>query len=152
MFEHYKGQSLLALYDAIGCLAEHLGDALKQPAVHEVLMPLLTKKWTQVQDSDKSLCPLFECFEAVTIALGPGIEPYAKGIFDRCIAIVRSTYYQLKESDENSFVEKEFLIRAVDLLSALFNALGAKSEQLTVGSELIMLIIELIRQEDLLIK
>ena len=89
VIDGYQGASLVSLYDCISCLAEVLGEHLRNEQVVNLLMPLLSKKWSVIQDNDKKLLPLFECFEMVIVSLGDVfIEPHILPIYERCLNIL----------------------------------------------------------------
>jgi hypothetical protein len=69
-------------------------------------------------------------------------EPYSRPVLERCIKIINNVLTQIKDSDDNKFIDKEFLIRSIDLLSALFVALEERSEALITGTNFISLILE----------
>ena len=46
--------------DAVGTLADAVGNALQNPVYVEILMPPLTKRWSKLQDNDDDLVPLLE--------------------------------------------------------------------------------------------
>ncbi|KZO90594.1 ARM repeat-containing protein [Calocera viscosa TUFC12733] len=126
-FAKYQHKNLLILYDAIGTLADSVGEALNRPACIEVLLPALEQKWSALQDDDDDLIPLMECLSSVTVATGPGFSPYAPAVFQRCLRIVHEAlvryqaYMQNPDMDEP---EKSYLIVSLDLLSGLVQALG----------------------------
>ncbi len=51
---------MLILYDAVGTLADSVGEALNQPELIEVLMPPLVSRWNQISDDDNGIFPLLE--------------------------------------------------------------------------------------------
>lgn len=71
--------NLLILYDAIGTLAESVGDALGQtPELVGTIMPPLVAKWHTIVDDDRDLLPLLECLHNVALALKDSFLPYCK--------------------------------------------------------------------------
>ena len=70
VLDSYRGAALIALFDCVATLAEVMGQRLRSREIVDVLIPLLSKKWQQMSDSDKRLLPLFECFEQVIHAVG----------------------------------------------------------------------------------
>jgi transportin-1 len=76
-FGRYQAKNLLMLYDAIGTLADSVGNHLNKPVSHvmvmqanlkyscpqdyiKLLMPPLIAKWNALKDEDKDLFPLLE--------------------------------------------------------------------------------------------
>lgn len=59
-FHRYQQKNLLILYDAIGTLADAVGNALNQPQHINILMPPLIAKWQSVDDLDPDIIPLLE--------------------------------------------------------------------------------------------
>ena len=77
LIDRYKGAGLIALFDCVATLAEVMGQRLRHQEIADVLIPLISRKWQALPDSDKRLLPLFECFEQVIHALGGVfIEPH----------------------------------------------------------------------------
>ena len=56
-------------------------------------------------------------------ALGPVIEPYAMGIYQRCCRILGNYVLKSKEDQDNVYTLSNFMIRAMDLLTSIFSAL-----------------------------
>lgn len=59
-------------------------------------MPLLSKKWNEIPDNNRTLFSLFECFELVIVAIGPLFEPYAANVYQRCIKILSNVLISYK--------------------------------------------------------
>ena len=75
--DRMRGAALISMFDCVGTLAEVLGTRLQSQQVADVLIPLISRKWQVLDDSDKKLLPLFECFEQVITALGEDLlTPY----------------------------------------------------------------------------
>jgi hypothetical protein len=68
-FGKYQRRNLRILYDAIGTLADAVGNELNNAKYLEILMPPLIAKWQQLPDSDKDLFPLLECFTSIAQVL-----------------------------------------------------------------------------------
>ncbi|XP_026446059.1 transportin-1-like [Papaver somniferum] len=90
-------RNLRIVYDAVGTLADAVGEELNQPRCLEILMPPLISKWQQLANSDKDLFPLLECFTSIA-----QVDPAS--------AVV--------------LYEKEFVVCSLDLLSGLAEGLG----------------------------
>ncbi|KAK6054147.1 HEAT repeat protein [Cooperia oncophora] len=52
-FGIYQAKNLLILYDAVGTLANSVGNALSEPMYVQVLMPPLMEKWQRLGNDDK---------------------------------------------------------------------------------------------------
>ncbi|KAG8714513.1 hypothetical protein FRC08_011841 [Ceratobasidium sp. 394] len=128
-FQKYQAKNLLILYDAIGTLADAVGNALNRPEALEVLMPPLVERWGRLGNEDEDLIPLLECLSSVTVACGTGFLPYAEPVFKRCVEIVHSSLLQYQafqqSPDTRAEPDKVFLIVALDLLSGLTQGLGS---------------------------
>ncbi|KAL5788948.1 hypothetical protein ACOSP7_005897 [Xanthoceras sorbifolium] len=136
-FGKYQRRNLRIVYDAIGTLADAVGDALNQPACLEILMPPLIAKWQQLPNSDKDLFPLLECFTSIAQALGSGFAQFAQPVFQRCIDIIQNQ--QLAKVNPVSAgvqYDKEFIVCSLDLLSGLVEGLGSGIESLVAQSNL----------------
>jgi transportin-1 len=59
-FSKYQQKNLLILYDAIGTLADSVGESLNNAALVEILMPPLIAKWNSLDDADEDIIPLLE--------------------------------------------------------------------------------------------
>lgn len=135
-FSKYQQKNLLILYDAIGTLADSVGEGLNNPALIEILMPPLIEKWNRLTDSDEDIIPLLECLSSVTIAASESFAKYAVPVYERCLKMVQacladywawtSNPAQLDEPD------KTFLIVSLDLLSGLTQGLKANMSDLIV--------------------
>lgn len=64
-FNGYQAKNMLILYDAIGTLAEAVGDELNKPEFINILMPPLLLRWNKLQDDDRNIFPLLECLTSV---------------------------------------------------------------------------------------
>ncbi|KAL7269399.1 hypothetical protein RUND412_007943 [Rhizina undulata] len=129
----YKNRNMFILYDCVQTLAEHVGDALGEKNIVDVLMPALLSRWSKVKDDSREIFPLLECLSYVATALGRKFSPYAGPIFHRCIAIIHQNLeLQLAYSRNPTLDEpdKDFLVTSLDLLSAIIQALDGSSAEL----------------------
>ncbi|KAF9899437.1 hypothetical protein BX616_003033, partial [Lobosporangium transversale] len=137
-FSTYQQKNLLILYDAIGTLADSVGNALNKKEYIDLLMPCLIEKWQKLQDDDRDLFPLFECLSSVTTALGQGFLPFAPPVFERCVKIVHANLMQAQMHAQNPEIpapDKDFMIVALDLLSGLTQGLNTSVESLVASSQ-----------------
>ncbi|WVN86972.1 uncharacterized protein L203_102147 [Cryptococcus depauperatus CBS 7841] len=127
-FNKYQQKNLLILYDAIGTLADHVGNAMGQPAYLEILMPPLIDRWQKLSDNDPDLVPLLECLSSVSIAAGSTFAAYTPPVYQRCLNIIHSTLqtYQAFDQDPDNVEEPDrtFIVVALDLLSGLVQGMG----------------------------
>lgn len=138
-FSRYQTKNLMILYDAVGTLADAVGNSLNQPDLIGALMPALISKWQNLDDDNPDLIPLLECMSSVVIAIGDGFVNFAAPVFQRCAKIIHTTlaHYSSWQSNPNAYEEpdKTFLVVALDLLSGLTQGLGANITPLYESSQ-----------------
>ncbi|KAF5443757.1 hypothetical protein F2P56_036291 [Juglans regia] len=142
-FGKYQRRNLRIVYDAIGTLADAVGEELNQSKYLDILMPPLIAKWQQLSNSDKDIFPLLECFTSVAQALGNGFSQFAEPVFQRCISIIQTQ--ELAKVDSVSAgvqYDKEFVVCCLDLLSGLAEGLGSGIESLVSHSNLRELLLQ----------
>ncbi|CAF0785363.1 unnamed protein product [Didymodactylos carnosus] len=143
-FRKYQAKNLLILYDAIGTLADSVGNHLNRTEYIQILMPPLIERWNSLANDDKDLFPLLECLSSIATALQQGFLPYCEPVFVRCILLVQQTIESTTmaqgtaQTTEQS--DKDFMIVALDLLSGLAEGLGSNIEQLVEQSNLLTLL------------
>ncbi|KAG8501956.1 hypothetical protein CXB51_000207 [Gossypium anomalum] len=148
-FGKYQRRNLRIVYDAIGTLADAVGEKLNQPVYLEILMPPLIAKWQQVSNSDKDLFRLLECFTSIAQALGTGFFQFDQPVFQRCINIIQTQ--QLAKVDPISAgvqYDKEFIVCSLDLLSGLTEGLQGGIESLVAQSNLRDLLLQCCMDDD----
>eukprot|EP00347_Sterkiella_histriomuscorum_P007650 403348104 len=148
----YKGNALVLLLDAIGQMAQSLGENIRNESIISQLMPILNKKYMDIDDESKIIFPLFECFESVVSALGPLSEPFSKPIFERCVNIIQKFMNKVKEDPDSLFTESEYFVGSIDLISFLFSAIGSKAQQLVVQTNFLAMLYELLQLKNNLVK
>ncbi|VDL19318.1 unnamed protein product [Hymenolepis diminuta] len=140
----YQHKNLIILYDAIGTLADSVGNNLNKQEYEDLLMPALFAKWNSLKDDDKDLFPLLECLSSVATALGVGFLPYCAPVFNRCVALVEKTiqqsYASAQQPDLYEPPDKDFMVVSLDLLSGIAEGLGSQIEPLMANSNLISLL------------
>jgi transportin-1 len=137
-FAKYKDRNMFILYDCVQTLAEHVGPALAQEELVNMLMPALITRWSKVSDQSREMFPLLECLSYVATALGNHFSRFAPGIFARCISIIHRNLEESIMAETNPAMEvpdKDFLVCSLDLLSAMIQALNPpESAQLVAGT------------------
>ena len=170
-FRKYQAKNLLILYDAVGTLADSVGNQLNRPEYIEKLMPPLIDKWNALRDEDKNLFPLLECLSSVATALQIGFLPFCEPVFKRCLSLVKMTLdqaeahqqqqqqqlqqaqqqQQQQQQDMSSGViavdlpDKDFMVVALDLLSGLAEGLGSLIAPLVATSNILTLLYQCTR-------
>ncbi|CAK8675659.1 unnamed protein product [Clavelina lepadiformis] len=150
-FNKYQHKNLLILYDAIGTLADSVGNHLNKAEFIHMLMPPLIEKWNSLRDEDKDLFPLLECLSSVATALQSGFLPYCEPVFHRCVNLVQNTLTQsmnyMQNQEQYEPPDKDFMIVALDLLSGLAEGLGSGIEQLVQSSSLLPLMYQCMQDQ-----
>ncbi|TRY69340.1 hypothetical protein TCAL_10188 [Tigriopus californicus] len=145
-FQKYQHKNLLILYDAIGTLADSVGQHLNQSEYINLLMPPLIEKWNMLKDEDKDLFPLLECLSSVATALQEGFLPYSEPVYRRCVSLIEQTLTQhaayLQNAEQFDQPDKEFMIVALDLLSGLAEGLDVHIESLVSTSNIMHLLFQ----------
>lgn len=128
-------KNLLILYDTIGTLADSVGNHLNKPEYIQMLMPPLILKWDSLNDHDKDLFPLLECFSSVATALQTGFLPYCEPVFVKCLNLIEETMKNNLVSSKvyhchsvSKFLtclqSKDSMIVSLDVMSGLAEGLG----------------------------
>ncbi|KAK4318649.1 hypothetical protein Pmani_010366 [Petrolisthes manimaculis] len=145
-FKKYQAKNLLILYDAIGTLADSVGNYLNKEEYIQMLIPLLIEKWNVLKDEDKDLFPLLECLSSVTRALQSGFLPYCGPVYQRCVSLMEQTLNQSMAHTQNpgqfEAADKNFIIVSLELLSGLAEGLNGHVGQLVQQSNIMQLLFQ----------
>ena len=83
-----QAKNLLILYDAIGTLADSVGNYLNKEDYIQMLMPPLIEKWNMLKDEDKDLFPLLEVNLLINVNLNTSNGALFLSVsFQRCDCI-----------------------------------------------------------------
>ena len=117
---------MISLFDCVATLAEVLGSRLRKQEVIDVLMPLLSRKWQQLPDSDKRLLPLFECFQMVIHAIGGDlIHAHLLPIFERCTRILQGVLQTVRADPKDGWnLSTPIFLRSSELISTILMTLS----------------------------
>ena len=130
-FTKYHSRNLFILYDALGTLAENVGDAFCQPEFVQLIMPPLIHKWHELSNEDTGIFALLECMSSVASALGPAFMPYTEPVFERAIALIKKTAHEkelaTRDPNAHDVPDTDFMIVALDLLSGVVQGVGKAS-------------------------
>jgi len=137
-FGKYQAKNLLILYDAIGTLADAVGEELNRPEYVNILMPPLIQRWDALADDDKALFGLLECFTSIAQALTVGFQPFAQPVFTRCLRLVEGALLADEQARRGACEppDKEFVVCALDLISGMTEGMGPSMDVLVAPSTL----------------
>ncbi|KAI8801293.1 armadillo-type protein [Cladochytrium replicatum] len=146
--EAYQRRNLLNLYDVIATLADSVGRNLANDmCINSLLLPLLAR-WQAMQPDDRDMLPLLECLAALISATGPAFERFAPDVWKQCLDLITFTFQREQNrqhllaqaangdaaaraeveaqgiADVEDVEDRDFVILALDLLSAITQALN----------------------------
>ncbi|KAM3513211.1 hypothetical protein MY11210_003153 [Beauveria gryllotalpidicola] len=136
-FQRYKDRNMYILYDCVQTLAEQVGPTLATPHIAKQLLDALLARYNMMNDESREMFPLLECLSYVALAMDTAFAPYAGPIFQRCINIIHNNLEQSLASVTNASIDapdKDFLITALDLLSAIIQALSPEQASRLVSN------------------
>ncbi|PMB68051.1 Transportin-1 [Beauveria bassiana] len=136
-FQRYKDRNMYILYDCVQTLAEQVGPTLATPHIAKQLLDALLARYNMMNDESREMFPLLECLSYVALAMDTAFAPYAGPIFQRCINIIHNNLEQSLASVTNTSIDapdKDFLITALDLLSAIIQALSPEQASQLVSN------------------
>lgn len=138
-FQKYKDKNMYILYDCLQTLADNVGSDMARPELVDLLMPVLIQRWNKIQDDSREMFPLLGCLGYIAMAYGDAFSQFAPPIFDRCIKLTFSNLQQhmaFMSGQAADQPDKDFIVTALDLLSAIIQAIpSSKSAQLVGDSQ-----------------
>ncbi|KAL1497591.1 hypothetical protein ABEB36_008524 [Hypothenemus hampei] len=156
-FERFQCRSLYLLYDAIGALAQSVGNHLSDMDYVSKLLPPLMQKFNETDHYyDDHLVAVLECLANVIPALEVSFLPYAEVIFCHCLQLINDTLIACINYQEhpNEFdpPDKEAMSVAHDVLYSM--ALGLKTHfvKFITNSNLLFLLFTTIQDNSNLIR
>ncbi|KAJ8967113.1 hypothetical protein NQ314_003086 [Rhamnusium bicolor] len=129
-FERFHCRSLYLLYDAIGVLAQSVGNHLSKEEYVNKLLPPLMNKFTELNNFyDDHFIAVLECLSNVIPALEVSFLPYSETVYLHCLQLINDTLiacinYQ-QYPNEYDPPDKEPMNVAHDVLYSM--ALGLKT-------------------------
>jgi transportin-1 len=121
-FHTYQAKNFLILLDAINTVVSVVGDQLMQePKYREMILGPLLARWNEAcedennPDNNAELRSIMECLTSLAISLRTEFQSYAKGIFDRCLHLMKSSLEYLQDEPDEQH-PKDVLISAIDLV------------------------------------
>lgn len=138
-FQRYKDKNMYVLYDCLQTLADNVGNEMAKPELVDLLMPVLIQRWNQIADESREMFPLLGCLGYIALAYGDAFAQFAPPMFERCTKLIFANLQQYMAFMANQAVDqpdKDFIVTALDLLSAIIQAIEpAKSARLVVSSQ-----------------
>lgn len=138
-FERYKDKNMYILYDCLQTLADSVGSEMAKPELINLLMPTLINRWNKIDDQSREMFPLLGCLSYIAMAYGNNFAAFADPIFDRCIKLIFSSLQQYLAFNTGQSIDqpdKDFIVTALDLLSAIIQAIEpSKSSQLVLNAQ-----------------
>ena len=138
-FQRYKDKNMYILYDCLQTLADSVGSDMAKEDLVSLLMPVLIDRWNKIADSSREMFPLLGCLGYIAIAYGDTFAQFAPPIFSRCIKLIFSNLQQHMAYQSGQSVDepdKDFIVTALDLLSAIIQAISpAASTSLVQSSQ-----------------
>eukprot|EP00008_Paramoeba_atlantica_P009952 CAMPEP_0201479834 /NCGR_PEP_ID=MMETSP0151_2-20130828/4473_1 /ASSEMBLY_ACC=CAM_ASM_000257 /TAXON_ID=200890 /ORGANISM="Paramoeba atlantica, Strain 621/1 / CCAP 1560/9" /LENGTH=807 /DNA_ID=CAMNT_0047861515 /DNA_START=304 /DNA_END=2727 /DNA_ORIENTATION=+ len=135
-FERYQAKNFLILLDAINTFVNAVDESLITfPKYRDMILNPLMRRWSSIDDDNRELCSILECLTSLAIALGNDFQAYAKGIFDRCLRLMRNALDNLKE-DPDDQDSKDLLISSIDLVDGMVEGFGSNIRFLIQDSSL----------------
>ena len=144
-FRKYQTKNLLMMYDAVGTLCESVSgsEQIRDPGCVAILLPPLVEKWHQLDNTDRQIFPLLECFTSVAKALGPVFASYAPPAWARAVAITESVLLsQATTQAGEEAMDDEFAVCALDLLAGITESLGEAAIPLVGQPNFLRLVFE----------
>ncbi|CAH0555348.1 unnamed protein product [Brassicogethes aeneus] len=129
-FQKFHYRSLYLLYDAIGVLAQSVGNFLSKEEYVTKLMPPLMRKFTECENyCDDHFIAVLECLSNLIPALETSFLPYSEVVYCHCLQLINDTLmasvnYQ-EHPTECDPPDKEPMNVAHDVLYSM--AMGLKS-------------------------
>ena len=123
----YQAKNVHTAWDALKCFCEACGRDISEQECVAVFMPAVVERWNSVADDDNALFPILETLGAVVLALGPNFQLFAQPVYERCTKIMEDTLVATmacQYADEEEEPEKDFLVAALDLISAMCDERG----------------------------
>ncbi|KAI5300017.1 hypothetical protein KEM55_000515 [Ascosphaera atra] len=125
-FRRYKARNLYVLYDCVQTLATAVDVEMAKPELIEILMPALISRWNILPDDAREMLPLLECLGYVAVAYRDAFAPFAPTMYTRALQMIYNNIQGSVSAMNNGTIDepdKDFLITALDLVSAIFQAL-----------------------------
>jgi transportin-2 len=136
-FKHYQLKNRLLLLEATEAICRTFGTDLANESNMNILLEPLIGLWQQIANDSPLIFSFFECMSAVCSALGFHVQPLAKEIFERGFGMLQwhMTVRQRAAQGTEELPEHEFVVTSADLLTGLFEALGASLQPLVEANQ-----------------
>lgn len=87
----YGVKSSLLLTDMIAVLSDSVGEAISDPTLTPLYMPIIMHFFNSLENFDSRLFPILECLTSLLTSMKDESKPYSEQIYRRCLIIIDST-------------------------------------------------------------
>lgn len=152
----YQLKNRYLLFECVQSICNCFGRLLSDDQSVNTLMEPLMFFWNDTANDSPMIFPFFQCMTFVCDALGPFIEPIAEDMFTRTynMAVFHLDARREAARTNTEPPEVDYLIVALDLLSAVLEAMGSALEPLVSSNEphFMNYLLAAVRDEDPLVR
>mmetsp|Transcript_24631 Transcript_24631/g.56219 ORF Transcript_24631/g.56219 Transcript_24631/m.56219 type:complete len:1050 (+) Transcript_24631:166-3315(+) len=137
----YGTRSRLVLLDAMGVIAECVGQAVGRDGLPAMYVPRMLRMWNDLATADpfdRSLLPLMECLGSHAVYIGLNFQPWALETFEMAMSTIEACMIMIAhDEDDLDDVDDEMtdpIICAIDLTDGLVEGLGPNFASLVESS------------------
>jgi len=110
-----------------------------------LVTPTLINHWRNLNDDDKGLCNLTECFMDIFYACGPLLKQAVVDIYNRCLRIIDTTLVSFA-SENGTARDSDMIMAPIDLISVLVEQFGSDMKELIAPSNLLGLLFRCMKE------
>lgn len=97
-FSLYQQKNLILLLDTIGTLAAAIEEDFGHDTVLTALLPPIIEYWNSLNNDDRRLMPVIECFGLIARSITTKFRDCAPHVFSRCLNIMQTSLVELSVS------------------------------------------------------
>lgn len=136
------------LYDSISSLSGAMGEKFANGNYMNLIMPPLLEDYERMSNDDPRLFPLLECFAYIAFHIRDKFAPFAKPVFNRCLALIQQYFMSMAMIEQNPQEEppdRYFVICSLDTISSLAEALRNDFHKLVHDSNFVALLLNVMK-------
>lgn len=121
IFDKYKGNSMLNLYDIICFMTEEYQEHFKNKDLAEPLIKCVIQKWSSTNNQDyNNMIPTIEVLGSIVRVSGSLISNYCLEFYNRSLNIIEEIISNYKQNNNDlKFLDKEMISKIIDFISIL---------------------------------